>query len=185
MQHGIAALAISALGLGVAASVTLTGSAQNAAPVARSAAVKAVAQPDPQVASRSGGSGTSDPAKLRSLADQRAEELAEASEDYATAASTTSAKARDKALKSAAAATREQAERLAEEQVPTTVGTLGGLSDLDVGAIPSNGKSCLPLASYRIAARFGDTGILVALSHRLRLLRRASAPRSVLPRPVS
>ena len=111
------------------------------------------------MATRAGGSGTSDAAKLRSLADQRAEELAEASEDYATAASTTSVKARDKALKSAAAATREQAERLAEQQVPTG-GDTAGLPDLDVGAVPSDGKSCLPITSgYSIAARFGDTGI--------------------------
>jgi murein DD-endopeptidase MepM/ murein hydrolase activator NlpD len=160
LQHGIAALAISALGLGVAASVTLTGSAQNAAPEARSAAVRAVAQPAPQLATRSGGSSTWDAAKLRSLADQRAEELAEASEEYATAASTKSVKAREKALKSAAAATREQAERIADQQAPTIGGDTAGLSDLTVGAIPSDGRNCLPITSgYRIAARFGDTGI--------------------------
>jgi murein DD-endopeptidase MepM/ murein hydrolase activator NlpD len=156
LQHGIAALAISALGLGVAASVTLTGSAQNAAPGARSAAVRAVAQPAPQLASRSGG--TWDAAKLKSLADQRAEELAEASEDYATASSTKSVKAREKALRSAAAATRKQAERLADQQIPTYGGDAGIPADLDVGALESNGSSCLPLASYRIAAGFGAVG---------------------------
>jgi murein DD-endopeptidase MepM/ murein hydrolase activator NlpD len=147
LQHGIAALAISMLGLGVAGSVALTGSAQNSAPVARPAAVKADAPPR----------ASSNPAKLRSLADQRAEELAEASAEYATAASTKSAKARDKALESAAADTRKQAERLADEQVPTG-GEAGVPGDLDVGAIESNGRSCLPLASYRIAARFGAVG---------------------------
>ena len=160
LQHGIAALAVSALGLGVAASVSLTGSAQNIAPHARPAAVQASAQPDSRLATRAGGSGTWDAAKLRSLADQRSEELAEASEDYATAASTKSVKAREKALKSAAAATREQAERLADQQAPTIGGDTTDLSDLTVGAIPSDGRNCLPITSgYRIAARFGDTGI--------------------------
>jgi murein DD-endopeptidase MepM/ murein hydrolase activator NlpD len=158
LQHGLAALAISALGLGVAASVTLTGSALNTSPVARPAAVEAIDQPNPQLASRTARSGPWDAARLRSLADQRAEELAEASEDYATAASTRSVKERDKALESAAAATRKQAERLADQQVPTTGGDAGVPADLNVGALESNGSSCLPLASYRIAARFGAVG---------------------------
>ena len=157
LQHGLAALAISALGLGVAASVTLTGSAQNSPSVARPAVVESIAQPGPKLANRAAGSGTWDPAKLRSLADQRAEELAEASEDYATAASTTSVKERDKALESAAAATRRQAEQLAKN-APITGGDAGLPADLDYGAIESNGSSCLPLASYRIAARFGAVG---------------------------
>jgi murein DD-endopeptidase MepM/ murein hydrolase activator NlpD len=152
----VAALAISVLGLGVAASVSLTGSAQNTALVARPAAVEADAQPNASLADRA-SAGSSDPAKMRSLADQRAEELAEASADYATAASTKSAKARDKALESAAADTRRQAERLAEGQAPTTGGE-AGTSDLDVGAVESNGRSCLPLASYNISARFGAMG---------------------------
>ena len=156
LQYGLAALAISALGLGVAASVILTGSAQNSSLVARPAVVKAIAQPDPQLASRTAGGGIWDAAKLRSLADQRAEELAEASEDYATAASTTSVKERDKALESAAAATRKQAERLVDQQPPTY--DAGVPADLNVGALESNGSSCLPLASYRIAARFGAVG---------------------------
>jgi murein DD-endopeptidase MepM/ murein hydrolase activator NlpD len=160
LKHGLAALAISALGLGVAASVTLTGSALNTSPVARPAAVEAIDQPNPQLASRTARSGRWDPARLRSLADQRAEELAEASEDYATAASTRSVKERDKALESAAAATRKQAERLADQEVPTTGGDIAALSDLDVGAVPSDGKSCLPITGgYNIAARFGDVGI--------------------------
>jgi murein DD-endopeptidase MepM/ murein hydrolase activator NlpD len=160
LQHGIAALAVSLLGLGVAASVSLTGSAQNTAPVARPAAVKAEAQPNASLASRASGSGSSDPAKLRSLADQRAEELTEASAQYATAASTKSAKARDKALESAAADTRRQAERLAEGHAATTDGDGGVPADLDLGAVQSNGRSCLPITGgYRIAARFGAVGI--------------------------
>ena len=158
LQHGIAALAISVLGLGVAVSVSLTGSAQNAAPVARPAAVEAVAQPNPGLGTRAGATGTWDAAKLRSLADQRAEELAEVSADYETAASTRTVKARDKALESGAADTRKQAERLADQQGPTTDGDATVLPEASVGALDSNGKSCLPLSSYNISARFGQMG---------------------------
>jgi len=158
MQHGVAALAISVLGLGVAVSVSLTGAAQNTAPIARPVAVEAVDQPNARPAIRAADRGTWDAAKLRSLADQRAEELAEASADYATVASTKSAKERDKALESAAAATREQAERLAQHQGADGDGTIS--ADLDMGAVESDGKSCLPITTgYRIAARFGDVGI--------------------------
>jgi murein DD-endopeptidase MepM/ murein hydrolase activator NlpD len=155
LQHGIAALAISVLGLGVAVSVSLTGSAQNTAPIARPVAVE---QPNARPAARAATRVTWDAAKLRSLADQRAEELAEASADYATAASTKSAKERDKLLESAAAATREQAERLANQ--PGATDGDGIPADLDIGALGSDGKSCMPITSgYRIAARFGDVGI--------------------------
>ena len=154
LKHGIAALAISFLGIGVAASVSLTGSAQNTVATVRPAAI---VKPNTQAAGHAVAPRANwDPAKLKSLADQRAEELAQASADYATAASTKSAKERAKALESAAAATREQAERLANNpgaatQVP---------ADPDVSAVQSNGKSCLPISGgYRIAARFGDVGI--------------------------
>ena len=157
LQHGIAALAISVLGLGVAASVSLTGSAQNTAPIARPAVVEAPTQPD-RLATRAGAGGTWDAAKLKSLADQRAEELAESSADYQTAASTRSVKARDKALESGAADTRKQAERLADQQTPTAGGDATVLPEANAGALDSNGKSCLPLSSYNISARFGQMG---------------------------
>jgi murein DD-endopeptidase MepM/ murein hydrolase activator NlpD len=155
LKHGVAALAISVLGLGVAASVSLTGSAQNTASTAQPAVVKAIAQTNPQTVNRS--STRWDPAKLRSMADQRAEELAAASADYATASSTKSAKERAKLLVAAAAAARDQAEQLAKNG-----GTAGAGSavPIDFGAVASNGKSCLPInGGYRIAARFGDVGI--------------------------
>jgi murein DD-endopeptidase MepM/ murein hydrolase activator NlpD len=156
LRHGIAALAISMLGLGVAASVSLTGSAQNTDSTARPVAVQAIAQPEVQQANRTSGKTTSNEAKLKSLADQRAEELAKASAAYATASSTKTVKERDKALAIAAAATRKQAERLAQG----VGGTATVPTDLAGGAVESNGKSCLPITSgYRIAARFGDVGI--------------------------
>ena len=161
LQHGVAALAISLLGLGVAASVSLTGAAQgattaNTAPVAEpTAAADSDSTPNPRLAT---GSGSVDANRLKSLADQRAEELAEASEDYAIAASTTSADAREKALKDKAAEARAAAKRLAE-QGPTATGDASGLPDLGASSIQGNGKACLPLASYRISARFGQVGI--------------------------
>ena len=163
LQHGIAALGVSLLGLGVAASVSLTGAAQGTsahpAPVVKSAKSSVAAEndtvPNPRLAAR-GGSADLDANRLKSLAEQRAEELAEASEDYAIAASTTSADARDKSLKDQAAEARAQAKRLAAQE-PT--GDASGLPELDAGAIQGNGKACLPLASYRISARFGQVGI--------------------------
>ena len=154
LKHGVAALAISLLGIGAAASVSLTGSAQNTVTTVKPAAV---AKPNAVAAGQAAAPrGTWDSGRLKSLADQRAEELAEASADYATASSTTSAKERAKALKSAASATREQAERLANNQAADTQAP----SDLDVGAVQSNGRSCLPITGgYRIAARWGQVGI--------------------------
>ena len=161
-QHGIAALGIALLGLGVAASVSLTGAAQdraaNTAPVARpSVATKAGPAPNPRLAQKQASAGSPDANHLKSLAEQRAEELAEASEDYAVAASTTSAEKRDKALKDQAKESREAAARLAEQG--TAAGGGSDLPELDASQIQGGGKACLPVASYRIAARFGQVGI--------------------------
>ena len=127
LQHGIAALGVSLLGLGVAASVSLTGAAQGTtahpAPVVKAAESAVAAEndtaPNPRLAAR-GGSADLDANRLKSLADQRAEELAEASEDYAIAASTTSADARDKSLKDQAAEARAAAKRLAAQGTTRT-----------------------------------------------------------------
>ena len=160
LQHGIAALGVSLLGLGVAASVSLTGAAQGttahpAVPrVESSVAAENDSTPNPRLAAK-GSADSSAGNKLKSLADQRAEELAEASEDYAIAASTTSADKRDKALKNQAKEAGEAAKRLAEQGT----GDMGGLPELDASAIQGGGKACLPVAAYRIAARFGQTGI--------------------------
>jgi murein DD-endopeptidase MepM/ murein hydrolase activator NlpD len=161
-QHGIAALGIALLGLGVAASVSLTGAAQdhaaNTAPVERpSVAAKAGPAPNPRLAPKQASAGSPDANHLKSLAEQRAEELAEASEDYAVAASTTSADKRDKALKDQAKESREAAARLAEQG--TATGDGNALPEVAAGATQGGGKACLPLASYRISARFGQVGI--------------------------
>ena len=168
LQHGIAALGISLLGLGVAASVSLTGAAQDQAPQTASVARPAVATRDPdtslnpRLAPRGGSAGTGSAGtqaanRLKSLAEQRAEELAEASEDYAIAANTTSAKKRDKALKDQAEEARDAAKQLAERG--TASGDGNALPELDATTIEGDGRACLPLASYRISARFRQVGI--------------------------
>ncbi len=165
LKHGIAALGISVLGLGVAASVSLTGAAQGttdqtASPVRVVQAAESDSTPNPRLAARGGSAGTSDATRVQSLADQRAEELAEASEDYGVAARSTSTKARDKSLQRQAEDAEDAAKELAEEQDPAAIGDASDTPD--PGASPTvqgNGKSCLPLASYRISARFGQVGI--------------------------
>jgi murein DD-endopeptidase MepM/ murein hydrolase activator NlpD len=162
LQHGVAALGISLLGLGVAASVSLTGAAQdqvaNTAPVARPSVAKAAdSTPNPRLAPKRTSAGDLDETRLKSLAEQRAEELAEASEDYAIAASTTTAEERDKALQDQAKENRKAAARLAEQGTATGGGDTP--PELDAGVVQGGGKACLPLASYRISARFGQVGI--------------------------
>jgi murein DD-endopeptidase MepM/ murein hydrolase activator NlpD len=167
LQHGVAALAISLLGLGVAASVSLTGAAQGTTTTTASPApaveptvttTESDSTPNPRLATRGGSADSADANRLKSLADQRAEELAEASEDYAVAASTTSANAREKALQDKAAKARAAAKRLAE-QGPTDTGDASDPPEPDASPIQGNGRACLPLASYRISARFGQVGI--------------------------
>ena len=163
LQHGIAALGISLLGLGVAASVSLTGAAQDTEPQTASASQSSVTSqnsgtsPNPRLAPQAGSVGAPAASRLKSLAEQRAEELAEASEDYAIAASTTSAKQRDKALKDQAEEARDAAKRLAERGSGSDDGN--PLPELDASPIQGDGRACLPLASYRISARFGQVGI--------------------------
>ena len=154
LKHGVAALGISVLGLGVAASVSLTGAAQGttdrtASPV-RAPSAQTASAPNPRLS----GDGTTDATRVKSLADQRAEELAEASEDYGVAARSTSTKARDKSLQDQADDAEDAAKELADrEPVP-----VGNPDDPPI-TVQGNGKACLPLASYRISARFGQVGI--------------------------
>ncbi len=175
LQHGIAALGVSLLGLGVAASVSLTGAAQDttAHPVARPRVESSVAAendstPNPRLAAK-GSADSSAGNKLKSLADQRAEELAEASEDYAIAASTTSAEKRDKALKNQAKEARRSGE--AAGRAGNRVDSGGGLPELDASAIQGDGKACLPLAVLPHRGPLRPDRDLVALPHRHRLLR--------------
>jgi acyl-CoA reductase-like NAD-dependent aldehyde dehydrogenase len=145
-------------------------------------AAKADMAPNPRLAPKQGSAGAPDASHLKSLAEQRAEELAEASEEYAIAASTTSAEKRDKALKDQAKEAREAAKRLAEQGTATGGGD--ALPEPDAGAIQGGGKACLPLASYRISARFGrsESGRATTPAS---TSPRASVPPSGPPRPGS
>jgi murein DD-endopeptidase MepM/ murein hydrolase activator NlpD len=159
LQHGIAALAVSLLGLGVAGSVVLTGSAQqNAASTNPTSvnSVSAAADRGASSTSRSSSRSALDPAKVKSLADQRAEELSKADDDIDAGATEKAAKAREKALESDTKATSKQAKLLISGQA----GKADKKASAPSTAVPaSSGKSCLPITGgYSVAARFGQVG---------------------------
>jgi murein DD-endopeptidase MepM/ murein hydrolase activator NlpD len=167
LQHGVAALAVSVLGLGVAASVVLTGSAQHttanvAEPKVQISLQPGVTQPsaferDPDSTSRSGSRESMDPALVNSLAEQRIEALTRVDKQVDLAARSKALKAREKALESDSESTRRQAALLAARQAGGTNGT-GSLTATFTG-LTSNGKACLPVVSgYTLAARFGQVG---------------------------
>jgi murein DD-endopeptidase MepM/ murein hydrolase activator NlpD len=162
LQHGVAALAVSLLGLGVAGSVVLTGSAQQNAASADPTSASSVSATDRAAAStsRSNSRTALDPAKVKSLADQRAEELSKANEDIDTDAKEKAAKAREKALKSDSKATSKQAKLLISGQAARSSRSKSATSNAATTAVPaSGGKSCMPITrGYSIAARFGQVG---------------------------
>ena len=147
LRHGVAALAVSVLGLGVAGSVALTGAAQHPTLTAT------VATTDlSQKTSRGGERGRLDPARIKSLADQRAEELSKIDAEVSEASMDKSAKAREKALEALYFSTRRQAILLKRGQASNT----GSQPEANAG---SSGRGCLPITSgYRIAAGFGQIG---------------------------
>ncbi len=148
LRHGVAALAVSLLGLGVAGSVALTGAAQHTT-WAATGATKELAKETSRGAERP----RLDPAKVKSLADQRAEELSKIDSEVLEASMDKSAKVRDKALEAVSDATRRQAILIARGQAKRS-DRQGPLADSSSG-----GKACLPVRSgYRIAAGFGQTG---------------------------
>ncbi|MGI3781514.1 MAG: M23 family metallopeptidase, partial [Janthinobacterium lividum] len=155
LQHGAAALAVSVLGLGVAGSFALTGDAQETAgPVPHSSAPAATGARDgAALTSRSIAREPLDPAKVKSLADQRAEELAKTDDKISAAAAGRQVDQREKQLSETSDQAAEQARRLASGEQPSTT-TTDDPGDT-AGAV---GKSCLPAASYHVAATFGQVG---------------------------
>jgi len=173
LQHGIAALAVSVLGLGVAGSVLVTSAAQNTTETSEPGNIAQVASPAPQADGAAPSpvvpavDRTGDRAKIQSLADQRAEELSKAETQVDQAAKSKAADARQKDLESASAATRDQAKILSQGQTAT-----GGKGTQVVVPAPteaptpppaapveSDEKSCVPVAGgYRVAAHFGQVG---------------------------
>jgi murein DD-endopeptidase MepM/ murein hydrolase activator NlpD len=186
LQHGAAALAVSLLGLGVAGSVVLTGNAQQAQVASPATRVAASTDPDVelpsafdrQAASTSRDSADRpalDQAKLESLADQRAEELAKTDDQIEQAASTKAAAAREKTLESASESTQEQAAlikknadarraaELAQKSGPAAPAEAAPEEAAEAPAesapVDGSGKACMPIrGGYSIAARFGQVG---------------------------
>jgi murein DD-endopeptidase MepM/ murein hydrolase activator NlpD len=162
LQHGVAALAVSLLGLGVAGSIALTGNAQNvdASQTRSDASASTTTSARDAGTSRSTNRAALDPAKVKSLADQRAEELNKDDERVDVAATDKAAAARDKKLKSASEQAQEQAAKIAaghqKSDEKSNSGTADGSSS--AAAVPSGGKTCLPAAHYSVAARFGQVG---------------------------
>jgi murein DD-endopeptidase MepM/ murein hydrolase activator NlpD len=150
LRHGVAALAVSFLGLGVAGSVALTGAAQNTTLTATVATNDLV-----QKTSRAAERPSLDPARIKSIADQRDEELSKIGAEVLEASMDRSEKARAKALQELSDSTRRQAILLKRGQAkrsdtpPPDANTGSG----------GGGRGCLPIRSgYSIAAGFGQVG---------------------------
>ena len=147
LRHGVAALAVSLLGLGVAGSVALTGAAQHTTLTAT------VSTNDlPTNTSRGAERSRLDPAIVKSLADQRAELLSKIDSQVTAASMDKSAAARARALAVVSDATRRQAVLLAR-------GNSAPTNQLPSAQDANTSKGCLPITSgYSIAARFGQVG---------------------------
>ncbi len=147
LRHGVAALAVSLLGLGVAGSVALTGAAQHTTLTAT------VSTNDlPTNTSRGAERSRLDPAIVKSLADQRAELLSKIESQVTAASMDKSAAARARALEDVSDATRKQAVLLAR-------GNSAPTNRLPSAQDANTSKGCLPITSgYSIAARFGQVG---------------------------
>jgi murein DD-endopeptidase MepM/ murein hydrolase activator NlpD len=149
LRHGVVAMAVSVLGLGVAGSVVLTGAAQHTT-LATTAATTDLAKQTSRGAERP----RLDPARVKSLADQRAELLSKIDSEVSEASMDKSAKAREKALEDVSDATRRQAVLLARGKSAPSNGLPSAQKNANSGS-----KGCLPITSgYSIAARFGQLG---------------------------
>lgn len=170
LQHGLAALAVSAVGLGVAGSLALSGNVPDAGATARTQSSAPAAAVDATGTAREGAEAQTsrsttrtalDPAKVKSLADQRAEELAKTDDKITAAAAGKKVDLREKELAETSDEAQAQARRIAAGEKRSTTSkdkpaaSTGGDSGGNGGG---NGKSCLPAAHYRVAATFGQVG---------------------------
>jgi murein DD-endopeptidase MepM/ murein hydrolase activator NlpD len=148
VRHGVAALAVSVLGLGVAGSVALTGAAQHTTLTA-SVATTDLAKKTSRAADR----GRLDPAKIKSIADQRDEELSKIGAEVSEASMDRSAEVRAKALQKLSDSTRRQAILLERGQARRSDTPAPNAS------AGSSSRGCLPIRSgYSIAAGFRQVG---------------------------
>lgn len=189
LQHGAAALAVSLLGLGVAGSVVLTGNAEQSQLAVPSAPAVVSTSSDQELPAAFDRDATTtsrdsddrpalDQAKLQSLADQRAEELAKTDDQIEQVATTKAADAREKTLESAAEAAQKQAvlikkdadakraAKLAQRAAPAASSESKATREApettapaEAAPVNASGKSCMPIrGGYSIAARFGQVG---------------------------
>ena len=148
LRHGVAAAAVSILGLGVAGSVALTGAAQHTTLTATVSTADLAKQ-----TSRGAERPRLDPAKVKSLADQRAELLSKIDSEVLEASMDKSARARQKALEDVSNATRKQAALLSR-------GKSAPSNRLPSAQANTTSRGCLPVPSgYRLAAGFGAVGM--------------------------
>jgi murein DD-endopeptidase MepM/ murein hydrolase activator NlpD len=153
LRHGVAALVVSILGLGVAGSIALTGAAQHTSWTATVATTDLAKHTSRGANTRGTERARLDPARIKSLADQREEELGKINAEVIEASMDRSARAREKALEAISNATRRQAILIARGQAQRN-DSQGPLAN---GG--SNGSACLPVrGGYSIAAGFGQVG---------------------------
>jgi murein DD-endopeptidase MepM/ murein hydrolase activator NlpD len=152
LRHGVAALVVSILGLGVAGSIALTGAAQHTSWTATVATTDLAKQTNRGADVRGIERARLEPARIKSLADQREEELGKINAEVIEASMDRSAKAREEALEAVANATRRQAILIARGQAKR--------SDSQAPlANAGSGSGCLPIrGGYSIAAGFGQVG---------------------------
>jgi murein DD-endopeptidase MepM/ murein hydrolase activator NlpD len=152
LRHGVAALVVSILGLGVAGSIALTGAAQHTSWTATVSTTDLAKQTSRGADVHGIERARLDPARIKSLADQREEELGKINAEVIEASMDRSAEAREKALQAVANATRRQAILIARGQAKR--------SDSQAPlANAGSGGGCLPIrGGYSIAAGFGQVG---------------------------
>jgi murein DD-endopeptidase MepM/ murein hydrolase activator NlpD len=172
-QHGVAALAVSVLGLGVAGSVAMTGAAQPqqariTQPMVEVSVDPGVAKPsafDNEIESTTDAKTRMalDPALINSMADQRTETLTRGIEQVTTVAKSRAVHAREVSLEKASEAARKQAVLIAagrSTRSSSTRAATSSASTSDRADDRGRGNSCLPVSrGYTIAARFGQVGV--------------------------
>ncbi len=189
LQHGIAALAVSLLGLGVAGSIVLTGSAQQNTATGTDSLTQSVTAAGASAATTRTADSTSrdhqraalGPAQVKSLADQRAEELSKADDQVSESSKDKAAAARDSELADESDAATDEAKKIIWTRAAKAAAAAAAANRAAAGTAPSDtrtqtrtapsttadpapvassgGKSCLPITGgYSIAARFGQIG---------------------------
>lgn len=100
---------------------------------------------------RSGEREPLDSAAVAKLAQQRTEELADTDRAVERIAQSKAVDKRSKVLLAEAKATKRERLVLAAQSGPAGAAAIAG-------KLPTNGKTCLPVRKYTVAARFGDVG---------------------------